>query len=222
MTVRPRRSVLYMPGSNARALEKAKTLAVDGIILDLEDSVAPEAKEAARRQVCDAVRAGGFGQREVMIRVNGTDTPWHADDLSAAAHAAPDAIVVPKVSSPEHARVDRPAAARHGHTAQDTGLGDDRDAARALQHPRHRRRGARFRDAPLRLHHGHQRPRQGHAGAIGAWPRADAAVAVDVRRRGTHPRRRHSRWRLQRYRQRRRIFCASASRASTSASTARR
>jgi citrate lyase subunit beta/citryl-CoA lyase len=101
MTVRPRRSVLYMPGSNARGLEKAKTLAVDGIILDLEDSVAPEAKEAARRQVCDAVRAGGFGRREVMIRVNGTDTPWHADDLSAAAHAAPDAIVVPKVSSPD-------------------------------------------------------------------------------------------------------------------------
>ena len=99
MTVRPRRSVLYMPGSNARALEKAKTLPVDGIILDLEDSVAPDAKETARKQVCDAVKAGGFGHREVMIRVNGIDTPWHADDLSAAAHAAPDAIVVPKVSS---------------------------------------------------------------------------------------------------------------------------
>ena len=101
MTVRPRRSVLYMPGSNARALEKAKTLAVDAVILDLEDSVAPDAKESARQQVCDAVRAGGFGHREVMIRVNGIDTPWHADDLSAAAHAAPDAIVVPKVSSPD-------------------------------------------------------------------------------------------------------------------------
>lgn len=100
MTVRPRRSVLYMPGSNARALEKAKTLAADGVILDLEDSVAPDAKEAARKQVCDAVRAGGFGPREVMIRVNGVDTPWHADDLTAVAHAAPDAIVVPKVSSP--------------------------------------------------------------------------------------------------------------------------
>jgi citrate lyase subunit beta/citryl-CoA lyase len=99
MTVRPRRSVLYMPGSNARALEKAKTLAVDGIILDLEDSVAPDAKETARKQVCDAVKAGGFGNREVMIRVNGIDTPWHAEDLAAAAHAAPDAIVVPKVSS---------------------------------------------------------------------------------------------------------------------------
>jgi citrate lyase subunit beta/citryl-CoA lyase len=101
MTVRPRRSVLYMPGSNARALEKAKTLAVDGIILDLEDSVAPDAKEAARAQVCNAVKTGGFGRREVMIRVNGVDTPWHADDLTAAAHAGPDAIVVPKVSRPD-------------------------------------------------------------------------------------------------------------------------
>ena len=99
MTIRPRRSVLYMPGSNARALDKAKTLPVDGVILDLEDSVAPDAKEAARQQVVDAVKAGGFGTREVFIRVNGVDTPWHADDLSAAAHAAPDVILVPKVSS---------------------------------------------------------------------------------------------------------------------------
>lgn len=101
MTSRPRRSVLYMPGSNARALDKAKTLPADGVILDLEDSVAPEAKEAARQQVVDAVKAGGFGTREVFIRVNGVDTPWHADDLSAAAHAAPDVILVPKVSSPD-------------------------------------------------------------------------------------------------------------------------
>ena len=101
MTISPRRSVLYMPGSNARALEKAKTLAADGVILDLEDSVAPDAKEAARQQVADAVKAGGFGKREVFVRVNGVDTPWHADDLAAAAHAAPDVILVPKVSSPD-------------------------------------------------------------------------------------------------------------------------
>ena len=99
MTIRPRRSVLYMPGSNARALDKAKTLSADGVIFDLEDSVAPEAKEAARQQVVDAVKMGGFGAREVFIRINGVDTPWHADDLSAAAHAAPDVILVPKVSS---------------------------------------------------------------------------------------------------------------------------
>jgi citrate lyase subunit beta/citryl-CoA lyase len=101
MTIRPRRSALYMPGSNARALEKAKTLAADAVILDLEDSVAPDAKEAARDQVAAAVKAGGFGAREVFIRVNGVDTPWHADDLSVAAHAAPDAILVPKVASPD-------------------------------------------------------------------------------------------------------------------------
>jgi len=101
MAIRPRRSVLYMPGSNVRALEKAKTLAVDGVIIDLEDSVAPEAKETARKQAADAVKAGGFGGREVFIRINGVDSPWHADDLSAAARAAPDVILVPKVSTPD-------------------------------------------------------------------------------------------------------------------------
>ena len=101
MSIRPRRSVLYMPGSNIRALEKAKTLAADGVILDLEDSVAPEAKEAARKQVADAVKAGGFGRREIFIRVNGIDTPWHSDDLDAAIRAVPDAILVPKVSTPQ-------------------------------------------------------------------------------------------------------------------------
>jgi citrate lyase subunit beta/citryl-CoA lyase len=101
MTIRPRRSVLYMPGSNARALEKAKTLAADGLILDLEDAVGPDAKETARRQVAEAVKAGGFGKREVFIRVNGIDTAWFSEDLEAAASAAPDAILVPKISSPQ-------------------------------------------------------------------------------------------------------------------------
>ncbi|GGC50482.1 HpcH/HpaI aldolase/citrate lyase family protein [Chelatococcus reniformis] len=98
--IRPRRSALYMPGSNARALEKAKTLPADALILDLEDAVAPDAKQAAREQVCAAVKAGGYGPREVIIRINGLDTPWGADDLAAAAVAGPDAILVPKVSSP--------------------------------------------------------------------------------------------------------------------------
>ncbi len=97
MTIRPRRSVLYMPGSNARALEKARSLPADGVILDLEDAVAPDAKPAARAQVAAAVKQGGFGAREVFIRVNGIDTPWHADDMQAAAHAGPDAILVPKI-----------------------------------------------------------------------------------------------------------------------------
>src|SRR3954471_1130410 len=99
MTIRPRRSVLYMPGSNARALEKAKTLPVDGVILDLEDAVAPDAKAMARDQVVAAVKAGGFGPREVFIRTNGFDTEWFAADLTAAASAAPDAILIPKISN---------------------------------------------------------------------------------------------------------------------------
>jgi citrate lyase subunit beta / citryl-CoA lyase len=101
MPIRPRRSVLYMPGSNARALEKAKTLAADGVILDLEDAVAPDAKATARDSVVAAVKAGGFGAREVFIRTNGLDTPWFADDLTAAMVAAPDAILIPKVSDPD-------------------------------------------------------------------------------------------------------------------------
>ena len=101
MAIRPRRSVLYMPGSNARAIEKARSLPADGIILDLEDAVAPDAKEAARTQVVDAVKAGGFGRREVFVRVNGIGTPWFADDLAAFAHVAPDAILVPKIQSGE-------------------------------------------------------------------------------------------------------------------------
>jgi citrate lyase subunit beta / citryl-CoA lyase len=102
MSIRPRRSVLYMPGSNARAIEKARTLAADAVILDLEDSVAPDAKAAARRQVIDAVSAGGFGAREVIVRINGLDTQWWLDDLNAVGKAKPDAVLVPKVSSPNH------------------------------------------------------------------------------------------------------------------------
>ncbi|HKR86959.1 MAG TPA: CoA ester lyase [Phenylobacterium sp.] len=98
---RPRRSALYMPASNARAIEKAKTLACDVVILDLEDAVAPEAKVEARKLAVEAVRAGGFGAREVVIRVNGRDTPWGAADLGAAAAAGADAVLVPKVASPE-------------------------------------------------------------------------------------------------------------------------
>jgi citrate lyase subunit beta/citryl-CoA lyase len=97
-TARPRRSILYMPGANARALDKAKTLPADGVVLDLEDSVAPDAKPAAREQVCATVKAGGFGRREVVIRVNGLDTPWGRDDLTAAARTGADAVLVPKVN----------------------------------------------------------------------------------------------------------------------------
>ena len=103
-TARPRRSVLYMPGSNARALEKAKLLPADGLILDLEDAVAPDAKETARKQVCDAVKGGGYGMREIIIRVNGLATPWGYNDIAAAARTGADAILLPKVESADAIR----------------------------------------------------------------------------------------------------------------------
>lgn len=96
---RPRRSVLYMPGANERALEKAKGLDADALIFDLEDAVAPDAKEEARERVCAAAASGEYGNREVTIRVNGIDTEWHDADVRAAAKAGPAAIVVPKVNS---------------------------------------------------------------------------------------------------------------------------
>ncbi len=97
--LRPRRSVLYMPGANERALEKAKALDVDSLILDLEDSVSPDSKAEARDRVCAAAQSGEYGYREVVIRTNGTDTRWHTDDLTAAAKAGPAGILVPKVNS---------------------------------------------------------------------------------------------------------------------------
>ncbi|MEP7160038.1 MAG: CoA ester lyase [Dermatophilaceae bacterium] len=96
---RPRRSVLYMPSSNVRALEKAKAIPCDGIIFDLEDAVAPDAKPAAREAACAAVRSGEYGRRELIIRVNGMDTQWHLEDMKSACAAGPDAIAVPKVST---------------------------------------------------------------------------------------------------------------------------
>jgi len=97
--LRPRRSALYLPGANGRALEKAETLPTDALILDLEDAVAPDAKADARRRVCTAAASGGYGSREVTIRVNGIGTQWHDDDLRAVAEAGPAAVVVPKINS---------------------------------------------------------------------------------------------------------------------------
>lgn len=103
-TTRPRRSVLYMPGSNARAMEKGRDLPADGLILDLEDAVAPDAKVVARQQICDAVKAGGYGLREILIRVNGLNTPWGYDDIVAASTSGADAILLPKVESGDTVR----------------------------------------------------------------------------------------------------------------------
>lgn len=104
-TIRPRRSALYMPGANARALEKAQSLSADCLILDLEDAVAPDAKQAARAQICTALQTGDYGVRERIVRVNGLDTVWGKDDVAALAalpdEARPDAILAPKVSTPQ-------------------------------------------------------------------------------------------------------------------------
>lgn len=101
---RPRRSMLYMPGANARALEKAKTLPADSLILDLEDAVAPDAKEAARKQVIAAVKGGGYGRRELVIRMNSLDTGWGHEDVLALANAGAHAILIAKVESGEQVR----------------------------------------------------------------------------------------------------------------------
>lgn len=101
MTARPRRTILFMPATNMRAIEKARALPVDGIALDLEDSIAPEKKDEARAAAVAAIASGGFGRREVVMRLNGPDTPWFDADLAAAFGAAPDAILVPKLEHPE-------------------------------------------------------------------------------------------------------------------------
>lgn len=98
---RPRRSVLYMPGANERALEKAQGLPADALILDLEDAVAPDAKEQARDRVCAAAASGAYGHREVTIRANAIGTPWHNEDVRAIATSGADAIVIPKVNTAE-------------------------------------------------------------------------------------------------------------------------
>ncbi|UWQ80267.1 CoA ester lyase [Leisingera sp. S132] len=98
---RPYRSVLYIPGSNARALEKAKTLPVDAVIFDLEDAVSADEKTNARETLGQALKAGGYGARMKIVRINGLDTPWGRGDATAAARMSPDAILLPKVNAPE-------------------------------------------------------------------------------------------------------------------------
>jgi citrate lyase subunit beta/citryl-CoA lyase len=110
---RPRRSALYVPAANARALEKARALPADAVIVDLEDAVAPPAKDAARAQAVAALAAGGW-RAERVLRVNGAGTPWHADDLAAAARAGPDAVCLPKAESPESVRATAEALAGAG------------------------------------------------------------------------------------------------------------
>lgn len=140
--VRPRRSVLYMPGSNGRALEKAKTLPADALIFDLEDAVAPDAKAAARQQVCEAVRTGEYGQRERIVRVNGLATLWGPEDLAAVACCGADAVLLPKVESAELVRQAWEVLVAHGAPAHlalwcmlETPLGILHAEAIAASHP---------------------------------------------------------------------------------------
>ena len=111
---RPRRSVLYMPGANARALDKSRGLPADALIFDLEDAVAPDAKLIARTQVIETVEAGGYGKREILIRTNGLNTPWGYDDLVAVATVGADAILLPKVESAATVRQARHRTWRFG------------------------------------------------------------------------------------------------------------
>ena len=157
-----------MPSSNERALEKAKTIACDGLILDLEDAVAPDAKPAAREAACAAAASGEYGRREVTIRVNGIDTEWHDDDLAAAAQAGPDAIVVPKVNSADEVRALVDALERHG-APDHTTLWAMVETPVAILHAAEI---ARASERLSRAGDGHQRPGQGAVRRARARPRS--------------------------------------------------
>ena len=173
--IRPRRSLLFMPGSNARALEKARNLPADGIILDLEDSVAPDAKALARDQIAQAIAAKGFGKREIWVRTNSLDTPWWIDDIAMAGKARPDGILVPKVSSVEDLNAIGDRLAGIGADRLDQGLGDDRDRARGAACRGTRRRLARCQNAARRIRVRAERYLSGDADPDAAGPRGDDA-----------------------------------------------
>ena len=163
MQGRPRRSVLYMPGSNERALQKAKAIPADALIFDLEDAVAPDAKLLARDQVCAAVRNGGYGGREIVIRVNALETPWGTDDLMAAISAEPDAILVPKVVHPGDV-ISAAKILQGVHAPEKVGLSGHDGNAHGDPQRADDRCHRRLRRAPALLPgHGHQRPAQGVA-----------------------------------------------------------
>ena len=129
--LKPRRTALFVPAANIRALEKARGLAADVVILDLEDAVAPEEKDAARDRAIKVAR--DYAPRETVVRINSAGTPWHAADLKAVAGSAADAILLPKITGRDD------VIAAQGCSAGQSRLGDDRDAARGVQRPGHRR-----------------------------------------------------------------------------------
>ncbi len=133
MSIRPRRSCLYMPAANAKALEKAKTLPADVLLLDLEDSVAPETKESARAQLLGVLREGGYGKREIIVRINALSTPWGAEDMAAMAEVKPHGLLVPKVSSGEEIVAIDAAMTKAGYST-DTALWVMIETPRAILH----------------------------------------------------------------------------------------
>ena len=187
--VRPRRSVLYMPGSNARALEKAATLPADALILDLEDAVAPDAKASAREQVCAIAKRRPYGRREVLIRTNALASTWGHDDLAAAAASGADAILLPKVESAM--QVDEAAVLmqRHGSPAAqtlwcmiETPQGVLNAAAIAAAHPRLAGLVMGTSDLAKDLHASHTRERLPMLASLGLCllaARAHGLVIVD-------------------------------------------
>ena len=179
---RPRRSALYMPGSNARALDKARTLEADVVIMDLEDAVAPDAKAEARRAVVQAVTAGGYGRREVVIRVNGANTPWGAADMAAVAVTRADAVLFPKVESGVELRATirllDAAGGSHLPVWVMAELPQAVLAIDAIAQPGAAGRGHR---------HGHRRSRQGPAPAGRSGAPGPAGRAQPVRAGGPGP-----------------------------------
>jgi citrate lyase subunit beta/citryl-CoA lyase len=144
VSARPRRSVLYMPGSNARALQKGKTLSADGLILDLEDAVAPGAKAVARDQIVAAVAEGGYGNRELIMRVNGLATPWGHDDVVAAATSGVHAVLIPKVESADMVR-------QVEHLLTESGAPDDLSIMCMMETPRGILRALEIADSSARM-----------------------------------------------------------------------
>lgn len=168
-----------MPGSNTRALEKAKSIPADALILDLEDAVAPDRKDIARSQVCAAAASGDYGYREIAIRINGLDTPWGHDDLKAAVAAKPDAILIPKIDGASMVRQIESMMEQLGAADKNPHLGDARDATRAAA-----RRGYRRREQAVGgAGDGHQRHRQGtqERPPLGSRPTADEPRVVPAR-----------------------------------------
>ena len=185
MTELTHRSALYMPGSNARALEKAREIPADALIFDLEDAVAPDAKAQARSQVCEAVKARAYPGREIVIRINALSTPWGVEDLAAACAAGPDAILVPKAEMPD----DIIAVARRmdEHVAPMTmRIWAMMETPRAMLNALAIADAARGEDGSSRsFRDGHQRSCQGNSSEAESRPLGDCALAHDLRCRCT-------------------------------------